>query len=92
MEIILHDGKQELLLRDGETCFELCEKRQRKGADTWEARSFYHDPGAALSELLRRKVRNSEARTLAELKITIEAARRELMETFSCEVRLCKCG
>lgn len=90
MEIILNDGKQEILVRGGETCIELCEKRQRKGVDIWEARGFYHDPLAALEAVLKRRIRNCDARTLKELKEAIEQIRSELIATYSTEIRLPK--
>lgn len=88
MEIILHDGKQEILLRGGESCIELCEKRQRKGIDVWEARGFYHDPAAALEAVMKRRIRNCDATTLQELKEAIEQIRRELIATYSAEIHL----
>lgn len=92
MEIILHDGRQEIMLRGGETCIELCEKRQRKGVDTWEARSFYHDPASALEAVLKRRIRNCDARTLQELKEAIDQTRKDLLIAYSPQIRACSCS
>jgi len=92
MEIIIHDGKQEIMLRGGETCIEICEKRQRKGVEKWEARAFYNNPASALDAILKRRIRNSDARTLGELKEAIEKARRDILATYASEAHICACS
>jgi len=92
MEIILHDGRQEIMIRGGENSIELCEKRQRKGVGTWEARSFYHDPVTALEAVMKRRIRNCDARTLQELKEAIDQTRQELTATYSLKISVCSCS
>lgn len=83
MEIILHDGKREVLLRSGAHSFELCERKVRKGGVTWEPIKWYVSLPAAFEALLRRKVRNSDARTLLELKDAILRGQADLMEVWT---------
>jgi hypothetical protein len=83
MEIVIHDGKSEVIIRDGYHCFELCEKRARKGKTEWEASLWFVDLASVFNELLKRRVRNSDARTLQELKDVIETAQAVLQEAWT---------
>lgn len=83
MLIPIHDGKKEIAIGSDEYSFTICEKRTRKGGAAWEAVQWFVDPASLFAALLRRKVRNSDAKTLKELKVAIEKARREILEVWS---------
>ncbi|RNC71833.1 MAG: hypothetical protein ED859_03785 [Desulfuromonadales bacterium] len=73
------------MLRNGERAFELCERRKRGGEFSWEAVGWYSSLAAAFNSLLSRRVRNSEAQSLTELKEVIERAHRELSDAWTLE-------
>lgn len=83
MEIIIHDGKQDVMLSGGEKCFELSEQRTRGGKTIWEAVLWFVDLSAVFDYLLKRRIRNSDAKTLSELKETILKAQAELMSVWT---------
>lgn len=83
MEIVLNDGKQPVMLRGGDNAFELCEERRQKGETSWTPIAWYADLGAALNAIAKRKVRNSEAKTLRELKAVVLEVRKELTEVWA---------
>ena len=84
MEIVIFDGKENVMIKGGERSFDLCFSRKRKGHDVWEAEKYFTDLGALFDELLKRKIRHSDARSLTDLKDTFEKAKAELMEAWSC--------
>ena len=83
MLIPIHDGKKEIAIGSDEYSFTIYEKRPCKGGDTWKAVQWFVDPAALFAALLRRKVRNSNATTLKELREAIEKARKEIVEVWS---------
>ncbi len=85
MEIVIADGKQKVMIRGGDSAFELCEERRQKGQIVWLAVGWYADLGAALNAVAKRKVRNSDAKTLQELKAVVLAVRKELTEVWTME-------
>lgn len=82
MEILIHDGKQRVILRSGDRAFELCEPKKRGDEIGWEPVGFYTDLNAAFNAILKRKVLNSEAASLEELKRVIQEARAEITEVW----------
>jgi hypothetical protein len=83
MEIVIHTGKNDVMIRGGYMCFELCEQRTRRGKTEWEACLWFVDLASVFNELLKRRVRNSDARTLLELKEVIKTAQAELLEAWN---------
>lgn len=92
MRILLHDGREEVLLRFDHPSFELCWKKQAKDKDSgemkdhWEPKLYFASPAQALSRLLTMKVGNSDATTLKELKAAIEKASNEILVAYSTQI------
>ena len=88
LEILLHDGKEEILLRGQDGTFEICWKVNIKAPGSTEAvptfipsRWYASIPGA-LDAILKLKVCNSEAKSLEELKEQIKKFRKELLAIY----------
>jgi len=92
MKILLHDGREPVLLRYEYPSFELCWKKQTKDkvtgevTDGWAPQLYFVSPAQALSRLLTMKVGNSDTATLKELKAAIEKASLEIMEAYSTQI------
>ena len=77
-----------ILLRSDELSYELCRQKSCIDKDTgqpvirWVPFKFFANLDRALNKLIDLKVRSSDARTLAELKTVIEAAREEVCRTW----------
>lgn len=78
-----------ILLRADNLNYELCKLVTRKDRITgkqiqnWEPFKFFSSLDHALNKIIDLKVRASDARTLAELKATIEATRDEVCRMWS---------
>lgn len=81
MEVIVHDGKEELLMRGADGCIELCWRSKGKDPDsgevveTWRADKFYASVEQCLNAVANRKIRNSDAKTLEELLAVVKDVR-----------------
>ena len=88
MEILVNDGRQDLLIRGGNNCFELCKTKRRKNTDTgeiediWEAYKWYSDLASVFTVLLSLKIANCKAETLEALRDEIIMARREITKVW----------
>jgi len=93
MEVIIKVGAQKKMLRGGDRCFEVCELRNvrpEKGVEavpTWVAFQWFVDLSAALTWFLREKVRDSDAKTLVDVKKAIEQAKDELMGYYDTNIK-----
>jgi hypothetical protein len=88
MEIILHDGKEEIMLRGKDGTFEICWKVNIKAPGTTEAvatfipQRWYSSIPGAIDAILKLKVSNCEAKSLEELKEQIKSFRKELLAVY----------
>lgn len=83
MQIVLNIGRdQKIMIRGGDNSFEICQERQKKDQTVWAATGYYADLAAALNAVAKLKIRDSDARTLQELKAVILAVRQELTEVW----------
>lgn len=93
MRIPISIGKgQTIYLQSGDNSFELAELRKVKvkkdGIDTGETKedfiafNWFSNLDGALKKVLKYKVLNSDASTLAELVLAIDAARKEISEVY----------
>lgn len=81
MEVVINDGKRDVMIRGTEKEFELCERSSEEAP--WRGVAWYSDLANALTAVAKRKIRNSDARTLQELKEVIETVRREILAVWS---------
>ena len=93
MRIPVNIGKgQTIYLQSGENSFELAERREVKvkkdGIETGEVKeefiafNWFSNLDGALKKVLKYKVMNSDATTLAELVLAIDAARKEITAVY----------
>jgi hypothetical protein len=62
--------------------YELCWQRLQKEELTWTPEKYFASIEQALQKIMELKVRATEVRSLKELKVTIENARREIVEAW----------
>jgi hypothetical protein len=73
-----------VLLRSSEMCYEICRQRTRIEKDTgaevdyWEPHLYPATLENGLTRIMDMKIKAANARTLAELKAVVEAARYEI--------------
>lgn len=85
MMIPINDGRQDLMISSDAYSFTLCERRMRDGAVIWEATKWFTNLEALCGWLLRAKLRNSDAQSIAELKAALEQAAHELSAIWTCD-------
>jgi len=82
MEIIINDGRKDVLIRGTEMAYDLCEMRTRGELKTWEAVRWYVNLPSLFDYLLNSLIRCSNARTLNELKTVIETVRLKMLSEY----------
>lgn len=88
MEIKLHDGRSEIMLRGNDGTYELCwpkkikDKEAGRVIETFKARRWYSSLPNVFDALLRLKISHSNVRTLEELQKEIVAIRKELLVIY----------
>jgi len=93
MQIQFQIGKEKVLLRSSESCFELCRLRQRTDKESgevlneWIAEKYFASLEQGLSKLLDLKVKASEATTLQQLRKDLDKARAEIMNAWSTGIK-----
>ncbi len=96
MKIKLHNGKREVILSGEDGQFTLEEKWTSINKDTGEKKEqsrvsgYYSSLEGALSALLRLKISNSDASTLAELQAELKRLRDELIFTYETDIQKSK--
>jgi hypothetical protein len=76
-------NSEKVLLRSSDySGYELCWQRLQKEELTWTPEKYFASIEQALSKIMELKVRATEVRSLKELKVTIENARREIVEAW----------
>jgi len=74
---------EKLLFRSSDySGYELCWQRLQKDELTWTPEKYFASIEQALQKIMELKVRAAEVRSLRELKVTIENARREIVEAW----------
>lgn len=86
MEIIVHNGKKEVMLRGSNGDYEFCEQRNIKkngvAAREWAPYAWFSSLEAALSRLADIKISNSAAKTFEELQIEVRKVRKEITDIY----------
>jgi len=62
--------------------YELCWQRIQKDELIWTPEKYFASIEQALQKIMELKIRAAEVRSLKELKLAIENARREIVETW----------
>jgi len=62
--------------------YELCWQRIQKDELTWTPEKYFASIEQVLEKIMELKIRAAEVRSLKELKLAIENARREIVETW----------
>ena len=75
-------GEKVLFRSSDYSGYELCWQRTQKGEIVWTPEKFHASIEQALQKIMELKVRAAEVRSLRELKVTIENARREIVEAW----------
>lgn len=91
MEIILNNGKKQVMLRGSEGTFEFCELRNMKDKDKnpiqeWVPYAWHTSLSSALARFADIKISNSDARSIEELQGVVEQVKREMIDIYSCHV------
>lgn len=88
MEILLHDGKKEVVLRGNEGTFELCWPVNQKDKDTGEVKEvfvpqqWYSSVASALNAVIKLKLSNADIRTIEDMQIELAKIRKELIAIY----------
>ena len=62
--------------------YELCWQRTQKDELTWTPEKYFASIEKALQKIMELKIRAAEVRSLKELKLAIEKARSEIVDTW----------
>lgn len=89
MEVLFSlKNNEQILLRSDSMNYELCKIKNRTDDSGtvvagWEGFKFFASLPQALNKLVDMKVRSSDAKTLKQLAVDVEAARVEIMTAWS---------
>ncbi|KAB0670078.1 hypothetical protein F6V30_07895 [Oryzomonas sagensis] len=93
MELKFNVNGEPVLLRSSDMCYEICRQRTRTDKatgtdqDIWVPLIYPATLEHALTRIMDMKVKASDARTLAELKSVVEAAREEVCRVWDTSLK-----